>query len=179
VNYELPATSPLKRVARSLPSPSFLHHCSFGSMNPTPPRLQLQKLSIPELHPPPTTFIAFAKLPPELRLRIWSLAANIPRKIRIGSRFSHVYYESEHLAIPEYTDIPFVLHVCQEGRREAMKCYTLCWQIRWSWRVHYEPYLGDGEPVMCPHVRYRKATYFNFTHDILLLEGQETDGDCA
>lgn len=153
-------------------------------MHPIQHRLQLPKLSIPELQSPPTTFTAFPKLPPELRLRVWSLIANIPQKIPVRNRYIDELHPGGRLAIPDSHHYPSILRICREARREALKYYTAFWKGR-SVLLYTQQTFSSGrwweradEQGTVLKMLYEKAVYFNFNADILLLEGKGMDGCC-
>ena len=87
------------------------------------------------------TFLPFRKLPIEIRLKIWKLAA-LPRVVEV--RFSSNPLQGEHEFM---ADFPVQLHVCQESRTEALKTYKLSF---------------DTNKASHP-------TYFDFDHDILYV----------
>jgi hypothetical protein len=71
----------------------------------------------------PGGFDIFAKLPRELRNRIWKFAASEPRILTISS-FPHLTdrFSPEHFYSVD--TVPAVLYTCQESRSEALAFYT-------------------------------------------------------
>ena len=85
------------------------------------------------------TFTIFPKLPPELRLRIWTLTANTPRNIDIWSREDggvvkftgrdrHGNFQEQTFRTVQTTStqsVPAILLVSKESRTVGLKHYTL------------------------------------------------------
>ncbi|TFB00647.1 hypothetical protein CCMA1212_007311 [Trichoderma ghanense] len=78
--------------------------------------------------PRPDTFRSFARLPAELRLKIWEASVPGPRLVSIqcGSDISEVSSPSPsvvHEGCTSPTPVPANLHACAESRAEALKAY--------------------------------------------------------
>ncbi|PTB61560.1 hypothetical protein BBK36DRAFT_1131408 [Trichoderma citrinoviride] len=78
--------------------------------------------------PKPDSFRSFARLPAELRLKIWAASLPGPRLVSIqcGSNISSVTKPSPSIANAGCTSpapIPASLHACAESRAEALKTY--------------------------------------------------------
>jgi hypothetical protein len=92
-------------------------------------------------------FNLFPKLPPELQIMIWEIAASSPRVLKITGEKLHPTEWTRTVA--QYTinslhQIPPILHVTSASRQVALKLYTPAF----SWNL--------GHPV-----------YFNFARDVL------------
>ena len=96
VNYSLPTAG----VALK-PASIHVHHCHH--------------------RPVPATFPLFPLLPPELRVRIWSLAAPHKRVVEIRSWGRRRYAPIKYSVHPHY--LPAIFHVCRESRMEARRIY--------------------------------------------------------
>ncbi|PSS12570.1 hypothetical protein M430DRAFT_36661 [Amorphotheca resinae ATCC 22711] len=70
---------------------------------------------------PPLTFPLFPLLPPELRIRIWSLAAPHKRVLEIRSWGAGHYGPIKFTTHPHY--LPVIFRVCKESRMEALRLY--------------------------------------------------------
>ncbi len=71
------------------------------------------------------TFHYFRKLPTELRLKIWGMAADEPRIIHAQWRTETAEYNWEPHYCLNAGPVPSVLRANHESRREALKKYTL------------------------------------------------------
>jgi hypothetical protein len=85
-------------------------------------------------------FTLFAKLPLELRRKIWCFAASTERIIDISWGHRKGYYYS---SIPP----PSVLHASRESRIEALRCYELlemenCWESNGDLGVMFRTYIS-------------------------------------
>ncbi|EAW10137.1 2EXR domain-containing protein [Aspergillus clavatus NRRL 1] len=85
-----------------------------------------------------TTFHLFPLLPPELRLRIWSLLLSTPRNIPIACQRG-IHPNSRRFArfFTTPTLPPPLLHVNHESRTEALRIYTAQFQTAYSPRSIY------------------------------------------
>ncbi|KAL7906288.1 hypothetical protein GGI35DRAFT_104125 [Trichoderma velutinum] len=105
----------------------------------------------------PDSFHPFAKLPTELRLKIWALSLPRPRLVSVqcGIDISAISKPSTHNAsytgCTSPTRIPVNLQVCAESRAEALKSY--------------QPSLGFS--------RCDGQVFFNFDVDILYFGPRE------
>lgn len=86
-----------------------------------------------------TSFHLFAALPSEIRLRIWELAASVPRNVDIwvhplqNDNYEEFSILTGDRASPPFrpfrwrsnTPVPDVLHACQESRAAALRMYHL------------------------------------------------------
>jgi len=86
--------------------------------------LTVTRLIIPETEIILSKFQLFPKLPHELRLKIWSLAANKPRAIKL------LFLDPETLPSCHHSNskVPSVLHASQEARKEGLRYYELCYE---------------------------------------------------
>lgn len=82
-----------------------------------------------------TTFESFQRLPAEIRIHIWSLAA-FPRLLHVKI-VANVRWPREHdvVCVQSSTSCPAILHVCQESRRHAPyeKAFTMGSEPRYIW----------------------------------------------
>jgi hypothetical protein len=93
-----------------------------------------------EVAQPQKTFHGFPKLPKELRLDIWDLAAFIPRSIVLTERpFSFPgWYRSPESdeCLPYYISSPTappILHTCYESRVQALRYYKREFEVNEAW----------------------------------------------
>ncbi|CAG8978968.1 hypothetical protein HYALB_00012251 [Hymenoscyphus albidus] len=80
----------------------------------------------------PEEFTRFPSLPPELRLRIWSIHLKTPRIVEV---FVPREGRQQPWGLPSYTwttQIPPVFHVNRESRYEAMKFFQMLRHVRGS-----------------------------------------------
>jgi hypothetical protein len=74
-----------------------------------------------------TTFTLFPKLPSELRLKIWRLAAPGPRTVPVEYRMKYDTFEGKRVSTfsgwRSSDPVPVILHICHEARDEALKSY--------------------------------------------------------
>ncbi|PMD33084.1 hypothetical protein L207DRAFT_518411 [Hyaloscypha variabilis F] len=110
-------------------------------------------------------FTIFKKLPPELRNRVWSFAANNePRTLDIWSDFlrceigGSVFFTQKYTTELARPKIPAILHTSRESRAEALKHYKLefCTQMN----------LPSGIKVT-----FDARIYINYACDVLAPRG--------
>ncbi|KAL7934487.1 hypothetical protein V8C35DRAFT_29486 [Trichoderma chlorosporum] len=104
----------------------------------------------------PESFCSFAKLPAELRLKIWALSRPSPRLVSIqcGSDISPISKPSprnSNAGCTSPTPTPASLHICAESRAEALKTY----------RPSFGFFRGPGQ------------VFFNFDVDIMYFGPRE------
>ncbi|KAM3084366.1 hypothetical protein ACMFMG_001528 [Clarireedia jacksonii] len=92
------------------------------------------------------SFGMFSKLPPELKIMIWSLAIEVPQLVQFVC--DNGPDPTQDFLRAKYT-IPAVLHVCRDSRAQALKSYT---------------------PILERTLSY--PLYFNFKNDYMLVKGE-------
>jgi len=112
---------------------------------------------------------SFPKLPPELRVRIWSYNLPGPRivSIRCGapspSQPSCSSQSRRSRGCTSPAPIPVNLHICHESRTEALKTYTLAFGIaRQPGQVYFDferdvLYFGPRDGYMASEAQFRTA----------------------
>lgn len=80
-----------------------------------------------------STFHPFTRLPPELRLHIWDIAASEPRVVTLSEFKSKPYSRLYNLT--SFTPPPSILHVSRESRSAGLKHYKkiYCTLVRQIW----------------------------------------------
>src|ERR1700712_3895284 len=105
---------------------------------------QLPKLAMPSMVTTPTTFPMSSKLAPELRNKIWGVAAMEARE-----KLYDQLFKRNPADLP---DPPSFLSANREARSEGMRYYTKCRESK------FEPF-GHGtwnEMSHLPHITYEK-----------------------
>jgi hypothetical protein len=72
------------------------------------------------------TFHLFPKLPPELRFKIWGLAARQPRDVEVRAGIVKAKDNTKHAQFRSVSPAPAVLHANQESREECLKMFVKC-----------------------------------------------------
>jgi 2EXR family len=98
----------------------------------------------------------FATLPPELRLRIWSLSLPPPRIVTIRCGSNSILEQDAHPPPPpsgcvSTARIPVNLHTCHESRAEALRTYQLSFGM----------YRGPGQ------------IFFDFRQDVFYFSARD------
>jgi len=96
---------------------------SLSTLEPRPKKLEQEQEQEKEQQAtdPLTTFVLFRKLPPELRLRIWSLILSGPRTVSI----KEVGRRPRRRTKKEIAGLPAILMTCNESRTVALKHHTV------------------------------------------------------
>lgn len=121
------------------------------------------------------SFHSFAKLPTELRLRIWELSLPSPRLVPIqcGSNSISLPESSPHISLASSrhnfttagcmssAPVPVNLHVCTESRLEALQTYHPCFGFgRGPGQILFNPeidilYFGPRQGFMAANSQFR------------------------
>lgn len=159
----LSSTDPGKQRYLNDPAMSYQRHCNPWEVNYTlnAPVAALKPAAVRAnrqfQQPAAVTFPLFPLLPPELRIRIWSLAAPHQRVIEIRSWGAGRYAPIKYSVHPHY--LPAIFHVCKESRMEARRIYKrVAVGISAAVRVEGRKYVNWEQHPANPNSRRRLAT---------------------
>ncbi|KAI2466027.1 hypothetical protein F4781DRAFT_407250 [Annulohypoxylon bovei var. microspora] len=135
-------------------------------------------------------FPLFAKLPIELRFKIWACSLPGPRIVEIKCSTEHPPQtsrprrgDSRHVVCTSISPIPTNLHVCRESRREALKWYRpLFGSSPQPGRIYFDPlkdtlYFGPRRGVVAAETLFHtfvslvRREDLDHVHRIAISEG--------
>lgn len=129
-------------------------------------------LQLGQEHHTPTTFLSFRKLPTELRLEIWKIAANVPRTLEVLITESWHLDDTPSLNLSSHTVVPSILYTNSESREMALKFYFR--DI--DGRVVKLPHLHDARPnLTVPWINWSKDRIFLRISDHSIMEHPRLD----
>jgi len=107
---------------------------------------------------PEEAFTSFPKLPPELQVIIWNIAAHQPRNLPVFVKALHWKMPKTDVGPYKYvndTTIPAILHTTKQSRYEGLKYFKLSFGVN--------QYLGEGIIVHIP-----ARIYVNWISDMVI-----------
>ncbi|KAF6835730.1 hypothetical protein CPLU01_04200 [Colletotrichum plurivorum] len=101
----------------------------------------------------------FPKLPLELRIVIWRLSLPKPRTVSIRYGATTLSWNSDFINGTSKAEIPTILHVCHESRKEGLRHYKLRFGVAGPAKVFFDSevdilHIGRMEGFMASWSQY-------------------------